>query len=322
MVLLSILKKEGLCLINFIKEQKARKRGNIIKFLALFFAKKITSFFNIGLLCIFFIDAILNISFYLKVINLDTNILIIGNIILLSLIGIVLLYTFWIIPIKKINAQIKEMNLKGEILPLSYNFLCPKAIKYFFRSYNYTLERLNIHKSENAKLAIKAITDELTGVGNYRGFCEYINMLENAESDNIFLLFCDLDNFKKINDSFGHHIGDKVLLHTASTLSDVFDFYGKVFRYGGEEFAIILRHKSKKFVHSLAEEFRKKIENSFEIAGMTKGHPVSISIGISYLSEYVNNFNDLLKFADIALYKAKSNGKNCIVFYDEVIAKV
>lgn len=326
MVTYIILTEEGFYLINFIREQGARKKKNIFEYISLFFLKIITPILNNSLLCILILmtvfDVLLNILFYYKAIFIETNILLTGNIIVLSFTLIALLYTFWIIPIKTINAQIKKMNLKGEIVPLSYNFLCPKAIKYFFSSYNYTLERLNLYKSENANLSVMAITDGLTGVSNYRGFSEYINMLENSAYEDAFLLFCDLDNFKKINDTFGHNIGDKVLSQTASILSDVFDFYGNVFRYGGEEFAIIMRHQDKKFIYSLAEEFRKKIENSFEIITITKGYSISISIGISYLSKEVNNFNDLLKFADIALYKAKSNGKNCIIFYDEMKVKV
>ncbi len=312
-------------MINFIKEQEVRKIENISKVNAFFSPKTPLPLLKNVLFCIFLFllifDGIINILFFSKIIFLDKNILIVNNIIILSLLIIALFYLFWIIPIKTINAQIKKMNLNGEIVPISYNFLCPKAIKNFYSSYNSTLEKIECHKKENAILNIKTLTDELTGVSNYRGFCEFIKMRENFKSNDMFLIFCDLDNFKKINDTCGHSVGDKVLKLTASILSDVFDFYGNVFRYGGEEFAIIICNQDKRFVYSLAEEFRKKIKNSDEISKITQGVFASISIGISHLSENVSNTNDLLRYADIALYEAKANGKNCIIFYDEMAVK-
>lgn len=156
-----------------------------------------------------------------------------------------------------------------------------------------------------------ALTDELTGLANRRAFNVKLSE-ETARSrrygGNVSLILMDLDNFKTINDRYGHLIGDRVLVVTAKTIRLAIRGMDFVGRYGGEEFAVICPQTDLEGARIVAQRLQEAIDHTqFTV----KGVPVSITIsaGVSQLAED-DRVHDLIDRADQALYKAKRTGKN------------
>ena len=123
------------------------------------------------------------------------------------------------------------------------------------------------------------------------------------------LVMLDLDQFKLLNDTYGHQGGDKVLIETTEVINELLrmgDLFG---RYGGEEFAVILPNTELTGAHDVAERIRKTIENN-AIEYQGKNINVTVSIGIAVMNEYDARYEDIISRADIALYKAKNSGRN------------
>lgn len=164
-----------------------------------------------------------------------------------------------------------------------------------------------------------SITDALTGLYNRRHFeqCAEREFLRAAryKSDLTFAIV-DIDFFKKINDTYGHLCGDKILKEVAFLLNESFRKTDIVFRYGGEEFVIILTETNAEAARIPLERLREKIEsNIFKFK--TQDLKVTISLGYSSDVADAEDAVDLLSFADTALYRAKENGRNQIRNYKE-----
>jgi diguanylate cyclase (GGDEF)-like protein len=157
-----------------------------------------------------------------------------------------------------------------------------------------------------------AYYDSLTGLSNRKFFheqiCESINL---AQTHNLMfaLLFIDLDGFKKINDTLGHDLGDRLLIIISQRLNNSLRSSDLVSRLGGDEFTVILRYISNKQVAAtIAEKLLNVITEPIVLDDhLTK---VSASIGISIYPEHGTNFEVLIKKADIAMYQAKNLGKS------------
>ncbi len=157
----------------------------------------------------------------------------------------------------------------------------------------------------------EAIQDDLTGLHNRRYFNErLLDEVERAKryGSDISLLFCDIDLFKNVNDTYGHPVGDEVLVWIGEIFRNKLRKTDIVSRYGGEEFAIILLNTEKGKAIEIAEELRCAVAES--ILPGNKNVKVTVSIGISTFDSYVNSFESLLSSADKALYRAKSQGRN------------
>ena len=166
----------------------------------------------------------------------------------------------------------------------------------------------------NRKLAIAAISDALTGLLNRGEIQRRISraVRENAQTDmKISLIMMDLDDFKKVNDSYGHKEGDNVLIGLANVLRNTlndYDIAGDIGRWGGEEFMVLLPDISKEKAHEIAE---KLLENLVAIDFPLAGHQ-TMSLGVT---EYKNGEDvDILTMrVDGALYDAKGKGKNQVI---------
>lgn len=168
---------------------------------------------------------------------------------------------------------------------------------------------------ENARLYYIAITDELTKLYTQRHFrfClerEYINFEKFGEK--FTLLLCDLDNFKNVNDAFGHLTGDSVLYGVARIISDSIRDNDLAFRYGGEEFSILLPNTDIKDGMVVAERVRKAVESMIYDKG-NNNVKITISIGCASCPTDATNIRKLISLADEALYCAKKLGKNRVV---------
>ncbi len=175
---------------------------------------------------------------------------------------------------------------------------------------------------ENAQLYEQveemAIKDSLTGLYLRRYLLERLNEEINRQfrrKKPLSFLMIDLDRFKKYNDRYGHMAGDIVLRTIALILKEYFEAPGNlVCRYGGEEFAVLLPDYSKGDAGKLAEELRKKIQKQEIILRQQKTH-ITVSIGVSSLPDDTVTQNELIHFADQAMYQAKKQGRNRVCSY-------
>jgi diguanylate cyclase (GGDEF)-like protein len=168
---------------------------------------------------------------------------------------------------------------------------------------------------ENARLYSIAITDELTLLYTTRHFRHCIDR-ELSEFEKygrkFTLLMHDIDNFKRVNDTYGHLTGDVVLKEVAQCMLHSLRDYDLVFRYGGEEFVVILPATDAKGGVLVAERIRKTIEDFIFDKG-TNNLKITVSIGVSACPVNGNTAHALVASADLALYKAKETGKNKVV---------
>lgn len=155
-----------------------------------------------------------------------------------------------------------------------------------------------------------ATTDSLTGIGNRRLFEESFHTYQKLEERMdvpLFLLVFDVDNFKSVNDTFGHNVGDSVLKELAGLTSHSIRKSDLLVRWGGEEFALLQCYSDPSDVMKVAEQIRKKIDrHSFE----TIVH-VTCSFGLTMVQPE-ETLASAFERADKALYRAKKDGKNCI----------
>ena len=171
-----------------------------------------------------------------------------------------------------------------------------------------------------------SITDSLTELHNRRYFEEQLDAdinLSQRHGDTMSLLIIDIDHFKNINDTYGHVHGDQVLKNVANKLKQLVRKTDIACRIGGEEFAIIFKRTNKDTAVELANNLRKNVQelvthiNEFNVR-------VTISAGIATLTKdnFPTHATHLYRFADLALYKSKENGRNTVSHYDEVIEQL
>jgi diguanylate cyclase (GGDEF)-like protein len=126
----------------------------------------------------------------------------------------------------------------------------------------------------------------------------------------------DVDHFKSINDRYGHEVGDEALQHVAARLQEVCRANELPARQGGEEFAVVLEHQDAAGAVAAAERLRTGIERSVFRVGAYEVH-ITVSIGVAVLEPSDRSFEALLRRADVALYQAKTHGRNCVVLAQE-----
>lgn len=164
----------------------------------------------------------------------------------------------------------------------------------------------------NEKLKDLAARDSLTGVLNRGSFFEtaqHLLILSQRQKSPASFILMDLDHFKIVNDTYGHFIGDKVLVNFTKTIQNFLrksDLFGRV---GGEEFAIFLPDTSSDDAFKLAEKIRKVISNStLEIDGIAVSYTVSLGIDSSDPTD--TSIIEIFKRADVKLYGAKDKGRD------------
>ena len=178
--------------------------------------------------------------------------------------------------------------------------------------FDITQKKLNEMRliEEKKKLITESFTDPLTGILNRRAILEELSQRMNHhlyDFEHLSILMLDIDFFKKINDNYGHIVGDKVLIKVSEIISQLIRGFDTVGRYGGEEFLVILPNTNSENAYKAAERIRKKIEETEfdDIEHLT------VSIGFtSYADESIES---LINKADQNLYEAKKTGRNKVV---------
>ncbi|MCO5384497.1 diguanylate cyclase [Desulfosporosinus sp.] len=179
----------------------------------------------------------------------------------------------------------------------------------------YYVEYINLSKFTYRKYKYESSTDPRTGLNNVRQFDNELNKIIKELTDHsmISLLFIDIDHFKKVNDLYGHHNGDKVLedlgriLLSTSKISDI------ISRNGGEEFSVLMTDCPLDKIYKVAERIRIAVqEHKFYLLN---GMPINItiSIGVAIYPYTVKDIHEIVQKADSALYEAKRTGRNKVV---------
>lgn len=173
-------------------------------------------------------------------------------------------------------------------------------------------QEINKLKDKLASSREEAFVDSLTGLLNRRGCDDKLQALSFAQMHSSLAI--DIDHFKKINDDFGHFVGDKVIQRIAKTIQSHVREEDLAVRFGGEEFLVVMPNKTIPEAKIVAENIRISIAKMKLIQKETNTYlpPISVSIGIAQNSN-MPNWTSLFEQADSALYKAKNSGRNCCV---------
>jgi diguanylate cyclase (GGDEF)-like protein len=185
--------------------------------------------------------------------------------------------------------------------------------------YNIKAEMTVVNLEKRTKtLEIRAGTDELTGLSRRHRLDEFLEdelSISESRGTPLSVLFCDLDHFKCVNDSYGHQVGDEVLMAVSELLKGVVRSNDLVARYGGEEFIVVLPGLGAGQAAKVAERIRVRVEATPN--WLPNGDPfwITVSVGVSTTDAALpfKSSADLICAADKALYKAKSDGRNCVV---------
>lgn len=168
-----------------------------------------------------------------------------------------------------------------------------------------------------------SITDELTGLGNYRSWVTHIS--EQSErtarfGETFSLLFFDIDDFKKYNDTFSHLDGNIALQGIADIMRHGIRSVDSAYRYGGEEFVILMPGAPSADAHKAAERIRAAVERNSTRDHQRFRSPLTVSGGIASFEDRVVDQKSLLLLADLAMYEAKKIGKNTVYLLDSLAA--
>jgi len=174
---------------------------------------------------------------------------------------------------------------------------------------NHNIETFKNLEKEKNEIEYLANRDQLTNLFNRR-YIEIVHTAIKKNQVNFGVMILDIDFFKRINDTYGHDIGDAVLVKFAHILKDYTREDDIVVRYGGEEFVIIMQNISEKILFTNAERLRKTIE----MTDFPKIDKVTVSIGLAFNTENYDIYESI-KYADVALYQAKESGRNKVIVY-------
>ncbi len=188
------------------------------------------------------------------------------------------------------------------------------------------LEDKTVEHQAYEKINYISLHDSLTGLPNRRSYQTYMdNLLLEERHKNLYsiLLYMDLNHFKQINDTFGHNVGDKLLLEVAQRLQTLKIKDKYLSRIGGDEFILIVPFseeslpKCRQKAYKIALEIKDIFQNPFEIEGIDLS--MTSSIGIVMIEPQSNNSEQIIRQADMAMYQTKREGLNNIRFYDHTL---
>lgn len=183
-----------------------------------------------------------------------------------------------------------------------------------------SIRNINTQKEQQLEILLDAEVDKLTGFLNKpateRHIQEYLRLLPPEQSAPIFFIL-DADGFKTINDTFGHLFGDAVLADMALVIEKYFRTGDILGRIGGDEFIILAKEmpNSIELISHKCQELVNALQRTYE--GCDQSIPFSVSIGVARYDEQCQTFKKLFSHADLALYNAKSKGKNTFTIYKE-----
>ncbi|WP_457746237.1 putative bifunctional diguanylate cyclase/phosphodiesterase [Sulfurimonas sp.] len=265
------------------------------------------------------------------------NKLLVTTYILKDINGVEMSYFILAKDLQAINMQDIE-NMKDRILYIAtFIFLSIFGILYYVYSVNY--KRFIQDQNELLAQSVEEKTKELQQYSDKLYYLAHHDLLTDTPNRLLFLdrlkqqikharrngqslgvLFMDLDRFKEINDTYGHEVGDKLLIKVAAVLKSCVRTEDTVARLGGDEFTILLINATQLSIIKIVEKIVKSMQEPFIINGIELYS--TFSIGISIYGQDGDTPNILLRNADTAMYKAKENGRNSYQFYDEEMTEL
>lgn len=172
-------------------------------------------------------------------------------------------------------------------------------------------------RASDSKLAYLASTDKLTRLPNRTSFVQLTDQhISTNPSKTFAVVFLDIDHFKSINDNYGHEAGDKILKRFSSKINSIITHEDILARFGGDEFVLLLRSTK---TESETKKLIGRISAALDTSCVVDNNEIfiSASIGSSFYTPEASNTKALLKNADIAMYSAKTSGRNCFRFYSK-----
>lgn len=203
-------------------------------------------------------------------------------------------------------------NVVLEFVLYVFNSLCAFTFLIIFSLIFIFEIRLSSNqlKHQNAILDKLASTDPLTGLYNRRSMDIFLSQAVETES-NFALIMCDIDDFKKVNDTYGHDLGDVVLKGVASITAEQVKEKGYVCRWGGEEILILLNNASEENTFRIAENIRRNVSNRmFDLNEKWVHCSLTLGIAFHHIDETVE---ETITRADYKLYRGKRSGKNVVI---------
>lgn len=214
----------------------------------------------------------------------------------------------------KIHGQIVGILYLNDFVPRSFSAEKLELLTIMASFASLSIVNARLHQQTKQLAA----TDGLTGLYNYRQFKLMLNQeLLRAQryGHSLSLIMFDIDNFKHVNDSYGHPCGDQILAQTAATLRDIFRGADLVFRYGGEEFTVLLPESNLEQAVNAAERTLAQIaETKIDWPDIQEQLRVTVSAGVATFPNDGVTPEKLLDSVDTLLYQAKQEGKNCVYF--------
>lgn len=219
----------------------------------------------------------------------------------------------------KFNELSQNLNFANAELQSRVDYADQELIK----TNNILLERSGELVELNSEFKKLSITDPLTGLFNRRHFEDVLKEeveVTRRHGDTNSLLVIDIDNFKKVNDNYGHMHGDTVIKMISDVMKGRLRETDVLCRIGGEEFVAICRRADKESAIALAEDLRKTVEGKVVDVGKAE-ISVTVSVGVvTATKENIETYaENIFKYADIALYHSKDNGRNKITHYSDIV---
>ncbi len=251
---------------------------------------------------------------------LFSNAPIIGSFIEIILLSVLLAYRITILREEKMTTQQNLLDHKA-----SESLRFSKLVDDKTKELSLVNDQLGIELKEKQKLEKilmrRASTDSLTGILNRRAFfdnsAKEMNIAKRYNHDLSFIII-DIDYFKEINDAYGHLNGDIVLIDLVNIIKNTIRTTDILGRIGGEEFAVLMPETKVEDAKQLAERIRKSISiNESLLEEKNVSVNVTVSIGLSSMTPEDNIIQNILRRADIALFKAKENGRNQLSCSDD-----
>lgn len=220
------------------------------------------------------------------------------------------------------SSELWDRKKDGTLYAVEQSIICVRGKNREIANYIGMSRDITEAKNREEKIHQLAYYDFLTTLPNAKLFKQKIEAyIKSAHYNNetFAILFLDIDNFKWVNDSLGHHSGDLLLIEIAAKLKNIISQDSILSRLGGDEFIILAPYENLLSISQLANTILSSVKEPIKVQGREVN--VGWSIGISLYPQNGTNYNDLLKNADAAMYESKDKGKNTFRYFNDAMNK-
>lgn len=219
----------------------------------------------------------------------------------------------------KYNLWITVQGSKSDVLHEFYNvaLLYVTLFILIFLAFYVLFDNISTsEKRKNEELIFQAQHDTLTNLPNRTYMYENIRKWKAKHGTKYYVLYIDLDNFKNINDKFGHTVGDKILVEVAHRLAEYFDKDDMLIRQGGDEFIVLRECKDEKYLEAHIQKLIELISKVYHVDN--KEFRIGMSLGISQYPKDATTIEELLSLSDTAMYEAKKRKNSYCLFSEKM----